>query len=92
MPAPKTNKFSCNSIGVASSSSVRRPESKDTNSKKRVMLNIKSKRTSKDVKKSQSSFTSISNMNDLINSNVSESKANVLLAKTINVVHDGLNL
>ncbi|GKB35225.1 hypothetical protein Tco_0880167 [Tanacetum coccineum] len=38
--------------GVASSSSVRRPESKDTNSKKRVLLNTKSKSTSKDVNKS----------------------------------------
>ncbi|GJZ21735.1 hypothetical protein Tco_0558774 [Tanacetum coccineum] len=38
---------------VASSSSVSRVESKDTNSKKRVLLNTKSKRTSKDVKKLQ---------------------------------------
>ncbi|GJU48419.1 integrase, catalytic region, zinc finger, CCHC-type containing protein [Tanacetum coccineum] len=52
MPVDKTNKFSCNSTGVASSSSVSGSESKDTNSKKRVLLNTKSKRTSKDVKKS----------------------------------------
>ncbi|GKB77239.1 hypothetical protein Tco_0944134 [Tanacetum coccineum] len=38
---------------VASSSSVKRQESKDTNSKKRVLLNTKSKSTPKDVKKSQ---------------------------------------
>ncbi|GJY70011.1 hypothetical protein Tco_0472993 [Tanacetum coccineum] len=38
---------------VASSSSVSRSESKDTNLKKRVWLNTKSKSTSKDVKKSQ---------------------------------------
>ncbi|GKB82000.1 hypothetical protein Tco_0948895, partial [Tanacetum coccineum] len=38
--------------GVASSRSVSRLESKDTNLKKRVLLNTKSKRTSKDVKKS----------------------------------------
>ncbi|GJX26708.1 gag-pol polyprotein [Tanacetum coccineum] len=56
MPTDKANKFSCNSTGVASSgssSSVSRPEIKDTNLKKIVLLNTKSKRTSKDVKKSQ---------------------------------------
>ncbi|GKA79348.1 hypothetical protein Tco_0785944 [Tanacetum coccineum] len=52
-PVDKTNKFSCNSTRVASSSSFSRSKSKDTNSKKRVLLNTKSKRTSKDVKKSQ---------------------------------------
>ncbi|GJX92037.1 hypothetical protein Tco_0345363 [Tanacetum coccineum] len=53
MPFAKTNKFSCNSTRVASSSSVSKSESKDTNSKKRVLLNTKSKSTSKDVKKLQ---------------------------------------
>ncbi|GJR01053.1 hypothetical protein Tco_0524037 [Tanacetum coccineum] len=53
MPVAKANLFSCNSTGVESSSSVRRPESKDTNSKKRILLNTKSKSTSKDDKKSQ---------------------------------------
>ncbi|GJZ30049.1 hypothetical protein Tco_0575096 [Tanacetum coccineum] len=42
---------------VASSSNVSRSESKDTNSKKRVLLNTKSKSTSKDVKKSQNTKT-----------------------------------
>ncbi|GJR46574.1 retrovirus-related pol polyprotein from transposon TNT 1-94 [Tanacetum coccineum] len=45
--------------GVASSSSVRRPESKDTNLKKRIFLNTKSKSTFKDVKKSLSSVIEI---------------------------------
>ncbi|GJV09629.1 hypothetical protein Tco_1351170 [Tanacetum coccineum] len=49
--------------GVASSSSVRRPESKDTKSKKRVIMNTKSKSTFKDVKKSQSSVSLVSNKN-----------------------------
>ncbi|GJY77393.1 retrovirus-related pol polyprotein from transposon TNT 1-94 [Tanacetum coccineum] len=44
---------------VASSSSVRRPESKDTNLKKKVLLNTKSKSTSKDVKKPHSSVIQI---------------------------------
>ncbi|GJW17446.1 hypothetical protein Tco_0024882 [Tanacetum coccineum] len=69
MPVDKTNKFSCNSTGVASSSSVSRLESKDINSKKRILLNTKSKITSKDVKKSKSSFTSVANKNDTMNSN-----------------------
>nr|GEY08337.1 integrase, catalytic region, zinc finger, CCHC-type, peptidase aspartic, catalytic [Tanacetum cinerariifolium] len=55
---------------VASSSSVRKPKSKDTNSKKRVLLNTKSKSTSKNVKNSQSSFTLVFNKNDTMNSNV----------------------
>ncbi|GKE43231.1 hypothetical protein Tco_1470515 [Tanacetum coccineum] len=69
-PVDKTNKFSCNSTGVASSSSVSISESKDTNSKKRVLLNTTSKSTSKDVKKSKSSFISVANKNDRMNSNV----------------------
>ncbi|GJW48951.1 hypothetical protein Tco_0080597 [Tanacetum coccineum] len=65
-----------NEQGVASSSSVRRPESKDTNSKKRALLNTKSKSTYKDVKKSQSSVSLVSNKRDTMNLNVSESNAN----------------
>ncbi|GJU15375.1 hypothetical protein Tco_1143341 [Tanacetum coccineum] len=84
--------FSCNSTRVASSSSVIRPKSKDTNSKKRVLLNTKSKSTSKDVKKSQSSVSLVSNKCDTMHLNVSESNTNVLKAKTVNVVHDGSNL
>ncbi|GJT48589.1 integrase, catalytic region, zinc finger, CCHC-type containing protein [Tanacetum coccineum] len=77
---------------IARGISVSRSESKDTNSKKRVLLNTKSKSTSKDVKKSHISFTSVANKNDTMNSNVPESKTNVLKAKTVNVVHDGSNL
>ncbi|GJZ58760.1 retrovirus-related pol polyprotein from transposon TNT 1-94 [Tanacetum coccineum] len=92
MPVDKTNKFSCNSTRVASSSSVSILESKDTNSKKRVLLNTTSKSTSKDVKKSKSSFISVANKNDTMNSNVSDLKTNVLKAKTVNTVHHGSNL
>ncbi|GKC26209.1 hypothetical protein Tco_1033503 [Tanacetum coccineum] len=91
-PVAKSNMFSCNSTRVTSSSSVRIPEYKDTNLKKRVLLNTKSKSTSKDVKKSQSSVSLVSNKCDTMNSNVYESNANVLKVKTINVVHDGSNL
>ncbi|GJS12928.1 retrovirus-related pol polyprotein from transposon TNT 1-94 [Tanacetum coccineum] len=92
MLVAKANMFSSNSTGVASSSSVKRPESKDTNSKKRVLLNTKSKSTSKDVNKSQISVSLVSNKCDTMNLNVSKSSANVLKAKNVNVVHDGLNL
>ncbi|GJZ68474.1 hypothetical protein Tco_0631714 [Tanacetum coccineum] len=61
---------------LESSSSVRRPESKDINSKKRVLLNTKSKSTSKEDKKSHSSVNFVSNKNDTMNSNVSESTVN----------------
>ncbi|GJS07062.1 retrovirus-related pol polyprotein from transposon TNT 1-94 [Tanacetum coccineum] len=77
---------------LASFISVRRPESKESNSKKRVLLNTKFKSTSKDVKKSQSSFSLVSNKRDTLNLNVSESNANVLKAKTVNAVNDGSNL
>ncbi|GJU45384.1 integrase, catalytic region, zinc finger, CCHC-type containing protein [Tanacetum coccineum] len=77
---------------VASSSSVRRLESKVNNFKKRVLVHTKSNSTSKDVKKSHSSVILVSNKRDILNSNVFESNANVLKAKTINAVHDGLNL
>ncbi|GKC15444.1 integrase, catalytic region, zinc finger, CCHC-type containing protein [Tanacetum coccineum] len=66
--------------------------SKDTNSKKKVLLNAKSKSTSKDVKKLQSSSNLVANKNDTLNSNVFESRTIVLKAKTVNVVHDGSNL
>ncbi|GKA18522.1 retrovirus-related pol polyprotein from transposon TNT 1-94 [Tanacetum coccineum] len=50
------------------------------------------KKNANDVKKSQRSFTSVANKNDTMKSNVSDSKTNVLKAKTVNVVHDGSNL
>ncbi|GJW26222.1 hypothetical protein Tco_0040033 [Tanacetum coccineum] len=59
MPVAKTNKFSCNSTSVASSSSVRKSESMDTNLNKRVLLNTKSKSTSKDVMKSQTKTVNV---------------------------------
>ncbi|GKA30911.1 hypothetical protein Tco_0717216 [Tanacetum coccineum] len=74
------------------SSSVRRPESKDTNLKKRVLLNTKSKSTSTNVKKDQSSVSLVSNKRDTLNSNVSKSNTNVLNAKTVNDVSDGSNI
>nr|GEW39911.1 integrase, catalytic region, zinc finger, CCHC-type, peptidase aspartic, catalytic [Tanacetum cinerariifolium] len=83
--------LSSNSTRVASSGSVRRPESKDNNLKKIVLLNTQSKSTSKDVKKSQSSVSLVSNKPDILNSNVYDSKGNVLNVKFVNVVNDGSN-
>ncbi|GJR76489.1 retrovirus-related pol polyprotein from transposon TNT 1-94 [Tanacetum coccineum] len=91
-PVAKSNIFSSNSTRVASSSSVSRSESKDNKLKKRVLLNTKSKSTSKDVKKSQSSVILVSNKRDTLNSNVSKSNADVLKANIVNDVNDGLNL
>ncbi|GJV32471.1 integrase, catalytic region, zinc finger, CCHC-type containing protein [Tanacetum coccineum] len=76
---------------VVSSSSVRRPESKNTNLKKRVLLNTKSKSTSKDVKETQSSVTLVSNKCDTLNSNLSKSNTHVLKVKTVNAMNDGSN-
>ncbi|GKA15652.1 hypothetical protein Tco_0695399 [Tanacetum coccineum] len=84
--------FSFNSTGVASSSSVRILESKDSNLKKRVLLNTKSKSMSTNVKKFSSSVSVVSNKRETLNSIVCQSNASVLKAKTINAVNDGLNL
>ncbi|GJU36979.1 hypothetical protein Tco_1185333 [Tanacetum coccineum] len=77
---------------IASSSSVRRPESKDINLKKRVLLNTKSKSTSTNVKKFSSSVSVVSNNGETLNLTVCQSNASVLKAKTINFVNDGSNL
>nr|GEU32578.1 integrase, catalytic region, zinc finger, CCHC-type, peptidase aspartic, catalytic [Tanacetum cinerariifolium] len=88
----KNNMFSSNSIGVASSSSVRRAESKDTTLKKRVLLNTKSKSTSTDVKMFSISVSVVSNKRETLNSTVCQSNESVLKTKTVNAVNDGLNL
>ncbi|GJU29539.1 hypothetical protein Tco_1173128 [Tanacetum coccineum] len=74
------------------SSSVSRPESKNTKLKNKVWLNTKSKSYSEDIKKSQSRVNLVLNTRDTMNSNVSKSNANVLKAKTINAVKDDSNL
>ncbi|GJT81219.1 hypothetical protein Tco_1055561 [Tanacetum coccineum] len=83
---------SFNSPRVASSSSICRPESKSNHLEKRVLLNTKSKSTSKEFKKSQSSISLVSNKSNTSNLNVSKTKANVLNVKVINTMNDGLNV
>ncbi|GKD75446.1 hypothetical protein Tco_1333728 [Tanacetum coccineum] len=77
---------------VEKSSSVSRPESKSTNLKKNVLLNTKSKSTSKGFKKNQSSVSSVSNKSNTSSLNVSKPKANVLNAKFVNAMNDGSNV
>ncbi|GJS41425.1 retrovirus-related pol polyprotein from transposon TNT 1-94 [Tanacetum coccineum] len=77
---------------VERSSSVSRLESKSINLNKSVLLNIKSKSTSKEFKKNQSCVSHVSNKSFTSNSNVSKPKANVLNAKVVNAVNDGSNV
>ncbi|GJW50035.1 hypothetical protein Tco_0091386 [Tanacetum coccineum] len=92
MPVTKTNRFVSNSTSVESSNTVRRPESKDTKSKKRVLKNTNDKSMSINVRKFSSSGSVVSNKHETINSTVCQSNTNVLKAKTINAVNDGSNI
>ncbi|GJU44329.1 hypothetical protein Tco_1201595 [Tanacetum coccineum] len=91
-PTAKANMISFNSTGLAKSSSVSRPESKSTNLKKNVLLNNKSKSTSKEFTKNLSSVSFVYNKSDTLNSNVSKPKANVLNEKVVNAMNDGSNV
>ncbi|GJU05743.1 retrovirus-related pol polyprotein from transposon TNT 1-94 [Tanacetum coccineum] len=74
---------------VASSGSIRRPEFKDTNLKKRVLLNTSFNSTSTNVKKFSSSVSVVSNKREILNSTVCPLNASVLKAKTVNAVNNG---
>ncbi|GKD25533.1 hypothetical protein Tco_1231747 [Tanacetum coccineum] len=88
----KTNMHISNSTGVGSSNSVRRPKSKDTKSKNRVLKNTNAKSSSAYVRKTPSSVRIDSNKNETMNLNECQSNASVLKTKTVNAVNDGLNL
>nr|GEV88481.1 copia protein [Tanacetum cinerariifolium] len=79
-------------LRVASSSSVRRPKSKETNLKKSILLNTKCKSTSMNVKKISSSVSIVSNKSDTLNLTICQTNASVLKANTVNAVNDGSNL
>ncbi|GJR70886.1 integrase, catalytic region, zinc finger, CCHC-type containing protein [Tanacetum coccineum] len=64
----KTKMISFNSIGVGESSSISRPKSKSSKLKKSVLLNTKSKSTSREFKKKQSYVSHVSNKSDTSNS------------------------
>ncbi|GJR93300.1 hypothetical protein Tco_0265474 [Tanacetum coccineum] len=91
-PDSKTNINVCNSTGVESSNSVRRPKSKDTKSKDRVLKNNNDKRPSAHVRKMSSSVSIDSNKRETMHSNVCQSNASVLSTKTVNAVNDGSNI
>ncbi|GJW81708.1 putative ribonuclease H-like domain-containing protein [Tanacetum coccineum] len=81
-----------NSTGVESSNSVRRPNSKDTKSKDRVLKNTNDKRPSAHVLKKSSSVSIDSNKNETMYLNVCQSNASVLNTKIVNAVNDGSNI
>ncbi|GJR43647.1 hypothetical protein Tco_1311750 [Tanacetum coccineum] len=92
MPNSKTNMNVSNSTGVESCNSVRRPKSKDTKSKDRVLKNTNDKRPSAHVQKMSSSVSIDSNKRETMHSNVCQSNASVLNTKTVNAVNDGSNI
>ncbi|GKD19797.1 hypothetical protein Tco_1208955 [Tanacetum coccineum] len=79
-------------IGVESSNSVRRPKSKDTKSKNRVLKNTNDKSSSINVRKVSSSVSIDSNKREMMNSTVCQSNASVLKTKTVNAVNDSSNI
>ncbi|GJX57952.1 hypothetical protein Tco_0289342 [Tanacetum coccineum] len=81
-----------NEQSIESSNSVRRPKSKDTKSKNKVLKNTKDKSSSAYVRKVSSSVRIDSNKREIMNSNVCHSNASVLNTKTVNVVNDGSNI
>ncbi|GJY32687.1 hypothetical protein Tco_0417156 [Tanacetum coccineum] len=91
-PDSKTNMNVSNSTGVESYNSVRRPKSKDTKSKDRVLKNTNDKRPSAHVRKMSSSVSIGSNKRETMHSNVCQSNASVLNTKTVNDVNAGSNI
>nr|GEU74005.1 hypothetical protein [Tanacetum cinerariifolium] len=67
-------------------------QSKDNKLKKRVLKNTNVKSTSTNVRKFSSNDSIVSNKRNSMNSNVCQSNTNVLKAKTVNAVNDGLNI
>ncbi|GJS24130.1 hypothetical protein Tco_0452762 [Tanacetum coccineum] len=89
-PDSKTNIHVSNSTGVESSNSVRRPKSKGTKSKNRVLKNTKSSFAY--VWKISSNVSIFSNKCETKDSNVCQTTTSVSNSMTVNVVNDGLNI
>ncbi|GJZ92700.1 hypothetical protein Tco_0664765 [Tanacetum coccineum] len=81
-----------NSTRVESSTSVRRPPSKDVKLKNRVLKNTNDKSSSTHVRKVSSGVRIDSNKHETINSTVCQSNASVLNTKTVNAAYDSLNI
>ncbi|GJZ35516.1 hypothetical protein Tco_0581333 [Tanacetum coccineum] len=77
---------------VESSNSVRRPKSKDTKIKDRVLKNTIDKSAFVHVRNISSSVSIESNKHETMNLTKHQSKASVLNTKTVNAVNDGLNI
>ncbi|GJU80231.1 hypothetical protein Tco_1282596 [Tanacetum coccineum] len=77
---------------VESPNSVRRPKSKDTKLKNRVLKKNNDKRPSAHVWKMSSSVSIDSNKREIINSNVCQSNASVLSTKIVNAINDCSNI
>ncbi|GKB90605.1 hypothetical protein Tco_0962877 [Tanacetum coccineum] len=91
-PDFKTNINVSNSIGVEGSNSVRRPKSKDTKSKNRVLKNTNDKSSSAYVRKMSSSVSIDSNKCETMNSTVCQANKSVLNTKTVTIVNDSSNI
>ncbi|GKC44584.1 integrase, catalytic region, zinc finger, CCHC-type containing protein [Tanacetum coccineum] len=89
-PDSKTNIHVSNSASVESSNSVRRPKSKGTKSKNKVLKNTKSSFAY--VWKISSNVSIFSNKCETKDSNVCQTTASVSNSMTVNVVNDGLNI
>ncbi|GJS39630.1 retrovirus-related pol polyprotein from transposon TNT 1-94 [Tanacetum coccineum] len=89
-PDSKSNIHVSNSTGVESSNSVRRPKSKGTKSKNRVLKNTNS--SSAYVRKISHSVNIDSNICETKDSNVCQTNASVSNSKTVNAVNDGSNI
>ncbi|GJR67906.1 hypothetical protein Tco_0013971 [Tanacetum coccineum] len=81
-----------NSICVESSNSIRRPKSKDTKSKDRVLKNNNDKRPSAHVQKMSSRVSIDSNKRETMHSDVCQSNLSVLSTKTVNAFNDSSNI
>nr|GFB54361.1 integrase, catalytic region, zinc finger, CCHC-type, peptidase aspartic, catalytic [Tanacetum cinerariifolium] len=89
-PDSKTNIHVSNSTCVESSNSVRRPKSKGTKSKNRVLKNTKS--SSAYVWKISRSVSIDSNKCGIKNLNACQTNASVSNSKTVNAVNEGSNI
>ncbi|GJU03793.1 retrovirus-related pol polyprotein from transposon TNT 1-94 [Tanacetum coccineum] len=89
-PDSKTNIHASNSTGVESSNSVRRPKSKGTKSKNRVLKNTN--RSFTYVQKISCSVSIDSNKCETKDLNVCQTNASVSNSKTVTDVNDGSNI
>ncbi|GJY24948.1 retrovirus-related pol polyprotein from transposon TNT 1-94 [Tanacetum coccineum] len=91
-PVSKANIHVSNSTSVESSNSVRRPQSKNTKLKNRVLKNTNAKSSFAYDQKVSSSIRIDSNKRETKNSNECQSNASVLNTKNVTADNDGSNL